>query len=84
MLIRVVKARNRGELTMEETLITVAVSIAGPALLGVFGLVWKMSSKISLHEKQIEAHERRIRDNAIKLQKLDDKQYSIVKNIPRS
>ena len=65
-------------------LITVAISIAGPVLLGVFGLVWKMSAKVSLHEKQIEAHDRRIRDNMAKLQKLDDKQYSIVKNIPRS
>ena len=69
---------------MEETLITIAISIAGPALLGVFGLVWKMSSKISLHEKIIEAHDRRIRDNCSRLQKLDDKQYSIVKNITRS
>ena len=84
MLILVVKAHNKGGSFMEETLITVVVSIAGPALLGVFGLVWKMSAKISLHEKQIEAHERRIRENAIQLQKLDDKQYSIVKNIPRS
>ena len=69
---------------MEETLITIAVGIAGPAVLGVFGLIWKMSAKISLHEKQIEAHDRRIRDCTSRMQKLDDKQYSIVKNIPRS
>jgi hypothetical protein len=69
---------------MEETLITIAVGIAGPAILGVFGLIWKMSAKISLHEKQIEAHDRRIRDCTSRMQKLDDKQYSIVKNIPRS
>ena len=69
---------------MEETLITIAVGIAGPAILGVFGLIWKMSAKISLHEKQIEAHDRRIRDCTSRIQKLDDKQYSIVKNIPRS
>jgi hypothetical protein len=68
---------------MEETLITIIISIAGLALLGVFGLVWKISSKVSLHEKQLEAHDRRIRDHSIQLQKLDDKQYSIVKNIPR-
>ena len=69
---------------MEETLITIAVGIAGPAVLGVFGLIWKMSAKISLHEKQLEAHDRRIRDCTSRMQKLDDKQYSIVKNIPRS
>jgi|TARA_Y100001938_G_C8065206_1_gene419766 hypothetical protein len=68
---------------MEETLITIAISIAGPALLGVFGLIWKISAKVSLHEKMIEAHDRRIRDNMSKLQKLDDKQYSIVRNFPK-
>ena len=66
---------------MEEHFITIAISIAGPALLGIFGLVWRLTSKISLHEKQLEAHDRRIRDISVRLQKLDDKQYSIVKNI---
>ena len=66
---------------MEEHFITIAISIAGPALLGIFGLVWRLTSKVSLHEKQIEAHDRRIRDISVRLQKLDDKQYSIVKNI---
>jgi len=66
---------------MEEHFITIAISIAGPALLGIFGLVWRLTNKVSLHEKQIEAHDRRIRDISVRLQKLDDKQYSIVKNI---
>jgi hypothetical protein len=66
---------------MEEHLITIAISIAGPALLGIFGLVWRLTSKVSLHEKQIEAHDRRICEISARLQKLDDKQYSIVKNI---
>tara|TARA_R100001443_G_scaffold3553_1_gene11139 strand:- start:361 stop:567 length:207 start_codon:yes stop_codon:yes gene_type:complete len=66
---------------MEEIIITIAISIAGPALLGIFGLIWRLSAKVSLHEKMIEAHDRRIRDNLSRLQKLDDKQYSIVKNI---
>ena len=66
---------------MEEHLITIAISIAGPALLGVFGLIWRLTSKVSLHEKQIEAHDRRIREISARIQKLDDKQYSIVKNI---
>ena len=66
---------------MEEIIITIGISIAGPALLGIFGLIWRLSAKVSLHEKMIEAHDRRIRDNLSRLQKLDDKQYSIVKNI---
>ena len=66
---------------MEEHFITIAISIAGPALLGVFGPVWRLTSKVSLHEKQIEANDRRIREISARLQKLDDKQYSIVKNI---
>jgi len=66
---------------MEEHLTAIIITAAGPALLGIFGLVWKLTSKISLHEKQLEAHDRRIRDNCVRLQKLDDKQYSIVKNI---
>lgn len=66
---------------MEEHFITIAISIAGPALLGVFGLIWRLTSKVSLHEKQIEAHDRRIREISARIQKLDDKQYSIVKNI---
>jgi len=66
---------------MEEIIITIAISIAGPALLGIFGLIWRLAHKVSLHEKMLEAHDRRIRDCTTRLQKLDDKQYSIVKNI---
>jgi len=66
-----------------EHLITILISIAGPIVLGILGFMLRLYSKISLHEKQIESHDRRIRDISSKLQKLDDKQYSIVKNIPR-
>ena len=69
---------------MEEILITIAISIAGPALLGIFGLIWKLSSKVHLHEKILEAHDRSIRETSAKLQKLDDKQYSLVRNIPKT
>ena len=67
-----------------EHLITIAISIAGPIVLGIMGFMLRLYSKINLHEKMLEAHDRRIRDTTVKLQKLDDKQYSIVKNIPRS
>lgn len=66
---------------MEETLVTIAISIAGPALLGIFGLVWRLTSKVGLHEKQIEAHEKRISSIVHKLEKVEDKAYSIVKNL---
>tara|TARA_E500000318_G_scaffold96499_1_gene96876 strand:+ start:363 stop:566 length:204 start_codon:yes stop_codon:yes gene_type:complete len=64
-------------------LITIGIGVASPVVLGILGFMLKLYSKIALHEKQIEAHDRRIRDMSANLQKLDDKQYSIVKNIPR-
>ncbi len=67
-----------------EHLITILISIAGPVVLAIMGFMLRLYSKISLHEKMLEAHDRRIRDVSSRLQKLDDKQYSMVKNIPRS
>ncbi len=65
-------------------LITIGIGVASPVVLGILGFMLKLYSKIALHEKQIESLDRRIRDCSVSLQKLDDKQYSIVKNIPRS
>ena len=67
-----------------EHLITIGISIAGPVVLAIMGFMLKLYSKISLHEKMLEAHERRISSVSSKIQKLDDKQYSIVKSIPRN
>jgi hypothetical protein len=63
--------------------ITIAISLAGPVILAIMGFMLRLYSKINLHEKMLEAHDRRIRDVVSKVNKLDDKTYSIVKNIPR-
>jgi hypothetical protein len=70
-------------LAMTDHLITIAISIAGPIILAILGFLLKLYSSTSLHSKQLEAHERRIASNAAKLEKLSDKQYSIVRTMPR-
>jgi hypothetical protein len=72
-----------GILAITDHLITIAISIAGPIVLAILGFMLKLYSTISLHSKQLEAQERRISSNAAKLEKLSDKQYSIVKTMPR-
>jgi len=72
-----------GILAITDHLITIAISIAGPVILAIMGFMLKLYSTISLHGKQLEAHERRIGANSNKLEKLSDKQYSLVKSIPK-
>ena len=69
-------------LAITDHLITIAISIAGPVVLAILGFMLKLYSTISLHSKQLEAHDRRIRENVVKLSKMEDKQYSIVQKIP--
>ena len=69
-------------LAITDHLITIAISIAGPIVLAILGFMLKLYSTISLHSKQLEAHDRRIRENVVKLSKMEDKQYSIVQKIP--
>ena len=71
-----------GIIAVTEHLITIGIAIASPIILGVLGFLLKLYSTISLHTKQLEAHDRRIRDNVGKLSKMEDKQYSIVQKIP--
>lgn len=66
---------------MEEHLTTIAISIAGPAVLGVFGFLWRVNSKISTLERDIKAHDLRIRNNASQLSKHFDKAFTIRKSI---
>jgi hypothetical protein len=69
-------------LAITDHLITIAISIAGPIVLGILAFMLKLYSTINLHTKQLEAHDRRIRDNAQSVSKMEDKQYSIVQKIP--
>ena len=82
----VYKFEHRGKemltLAITDHLITIGIAVASPIILGVLGFLLKLYSTISLHSKQLEAHDRRIRDNLGKLAKMEDKQYSIVQKIP--
>ena len=66
---------------MEAHLVTVALSIAGPAILGLFGFLWRVNSKISVLERDIKAHDQRIRNNSQQLSKHFDKAFTIRKNV---
>ena len=72
-----------GILAITDHIITIAISIAGPIILAILGFLLKLYSTISLHSKQLEAHDKRISSNASKLEKISDKQYSIVRTMPR-
>ena len=67
---------------MEEHFTAIAISIAGPALLGVFGFLWKTNSRLSTIERELKAHEHRINHNSSTLSKHFDKAFTIRKNVP--
>ena len=60
---------------------TILGGIAGPAWLGIFGFLWKVNSKITKLERDIEAHDLRIRSNSQQLSKHFDKAFTIRKNV---
>ena len=64
-----------------EHLITIGLSIAGPAILGVFGFLWRVNSKITALEHRADAHEKRISSNSSKLQSHFEKAFTIRKNV---
>ena len=67
---------------MEEHLTSIVVGIAGPAILGIFAFLWKVNSRLSTIERDLKAHEHRIKTNANTLSKHFDKAFTIRKNIP--
>mgnify|MGYP003138908410 CR=1 FL=1 len=69
-------------LAITDHLITIAISIAGPVVLAILGFMLKLYSTISLHSKQLEAHDRRISNVMQSVGKMEDKQYSIVQKLP--
>ena len=66
---------------MEEHLTSIAVGIAGPAVLGVFAFLWKVNSRLAGIEKKLEANHHRIKDNKATLSKHFDKAFTIRKSI---
>ena len=66
---------------MEGHLVSIALSIAGPALLGVFGYLWRVNSRLTAAEKHIEALETRVSNHGRQLQQHFDKAFTIRKTI---
>ena len=76
--------RGKDMLTLAVTdhLITIGIAVASPIILGVLGFLLKLYSTISLHSKQLEAHDKRISNVMHSVGKMEDKQYSIVQKLP--
>ena len=66
---------------MEDHLAAIGLSIASPAILGIFGFLWKVSARLTAAEKHIEALERRVTNNTSRLQSHFDKAFTIRKTI---
>jgi|TARA_R100001015_G_C4634354_1_gene200716 hypothetical protein len=66
---------------LEEHLTSIAVGIAGPAILGVFAFLWKVNSRLAGIERKLEAHDHRIKDNRATLSKHFDKAFTIRKSV---
>ena len=66
---------------MEEHLTSVIVGIAGPAVLGIFAFLWKVNSRLSVVERDIKAHDHRIKSNAAQLSKHFEKAFTIRKRV---
>ncbi len=65
---------------MIEKLSEVALSLAAPFVLGVFGFLWRVNSKISSIEAQLKAHDGRITSNSHKLNTHFEKAFTIRKD----
>lgn len=66
---------------MEEHLTTVLIGLAGPVILGVFGFLWKVNSKLTGIERELKSHENRINANRRELDKHFDKAFTIRKTV---
>tara|TARA_R100001082_G_scaffold110915_2_gene92381 strand:+ start:4593 stop:4796 length:204 start_codon:yes stop_codon:yes gene_type:complete len=66
---------------MESHLVTIGLSIAGPAILGIFGFLWRSNTKITALEHRVDAHETRITSNSKKLNQHFEKAFTIRKDI---
>lgn len=66
---------------MEEHLTSIVVGITGPAVLGIFAFLWKVNSRIATMERDIKAHDHRIKSNAAQLSKHFEKAFTIRKRV---
>ena len=68
---------------MEEHLATIALSIAGPAILAIFAFLWKQSHKVTELDNRINALRREVQANRTQLDKHFDKTFTIRRNVPK-
>ena len=66
-----------------EHVTTIALSLASPVLLGIFGFLWKLSHKVTSLEKALEACQRGVKSNREQLNKHFEKAFTIRKAVPR-
>jgi hypothetical protein len=64
-----------------EQIIEFGMGLAGPVLLGIFGFLWRVNSKLSMIEQRLNAHDERIGSNARKLQSHFEKAFTIRKDV---
>tara|TARA_R100001510_G_C7654580_1_gene213280 strand:- start:2804 stop:2992 length:189 start_codon:yes stop_codon:yes gene_type:complete len=56
------------------------MGIAVPAILGIFGFLWRVHGKITAMEQRLDAHEHRIGNNSRKLSQHFEKAFTIRKS----
>jgi hypothetical protein len=60
-----------------EHVLAIAVSLASPVVLGIFGFLWRVNTKLTALEHRVDAHETRISTQATKLQSHFEKAFTI-------
>lgn len=64
-----------------EQLLEMMMGLAVPALLGIFGFLWRVNSKLTAMEQMLKGHDYRITNNTKKLAQHFDKAFTIRKTI---
>lgn len=62
-------------------MVGIGVTLLTTGFFGLIGFVWKVSHKVSMHQKEIEALDKRVLRLTRDVDKNNDKVYSIVKNL---
>jgi uncharacterized membrane-anchored protein YhcB (DUF1043 family) len=66
---------------LEEHITTIIVGVTGPAVLGIFAFLWKVNSRLATIERELKAHDHRIKSNSAQLTKHFEKAFTIRKSI---
>lgn len=65
---------------MGDHLSEIAMTLATPLIVGLFGFLWRVNSKLTALEKTVEASDRRITSNAHQLRTHFEKAFTIRKD----